>query len=136
MNALTGAMNESEPDVCQYLLFDKKGSLLQTCDSIFNTAPLKNTSLKDWFPLLESVFPLILDLEEGASLIYKKVHAPAQFLPGFYDFKFKSISQDHKDQFIWQVYNYTQKYEGHLQFQQKKNEMELEKQKKTWKSKN
>ncbi len=111
---------------CQVVLVGKDGTFAGSCDSIFQTQNLRNLPVQSWFPFLESIFSMLYGLDK--ELVFAKVESPASFLPGCYDFTFSNVTIDEKDFLLWEVYDYTTLYEDFRQYQQKRNELEIQRQ--------
>ncbi len=114
---------------CQVILMDMEGNMVNSCDSIFVTEELKQTLVYDWFPFLESIFPVLLSLKkEDGPLRFSKVEEPSEFLPGYYDFSFSKVELEGGHFILWEIYDYTAIYEDFKQYQQKRNELEIQRQ--------
>lgn len=112
----------------QLILLDADGYILASCDSLFCTQDLRIEPIFRNFPLLESVFNEINCLEiNGVPLRFSKVETTFPPLQGFYDFSFERTELDSSKPILWIVYDYTRRYQNHLNFQQKRYELELAK---------
>lgn len=110
----------------QLILLNKQAVIVSSCDSIFDTIPLKDKPVIDWFPFLESIFTNIWETASNQSNIsFNKMETPIPQLPGTYDFSFSKIIIDKEELLLWCVYDYTDLYEDFKQFQQRKNELEI-----------
>jgi hypothetical protein len=107
-----------------------EGHVRQSCDSIFNVSDLGALTVDKWFPFVESIFPSLVQLQPNSpELIFSKVEKPAQFLSGYYDFTFSKIANEDDEEFIfWEIYDYTPLYEDFRNYQQKRNELEIQRQ--------
>ncbi len=131
MNAFYSIGKKRAIEFCQSILFDDKGKLVNSCDTIFSTKQFsaKQQKVQDWFTFLESVMPIITTLKEGdPEILFTKVQSPSEILPGFYDFSFTRVILKGESFILWLVYDYTQLYNGFLQYQQAKNEIEIQRQ--------
>ncbi|MGK0389915.1 MAG: hypothetical protein ACI94Y_002660 [Maribacter sp.] len=114
---------------CQVILIEKDGNVVESCDSIFNTSTLTQYSVSEWFPFIESVFYSLEHLKVGdAKLLFSKVEEPAPFLQGYYDFSFSRIEMKGKEYILWELFDYTTLYEDFKKYQQKRNELEIQRQ--------
>lgn len=114
----------------QLILLDEKSYILESCDSIFDTEKLRKTPGIDWFPFLESIYDQLLKLEPGSPEIkFAKVEKPLDDLQGYYDFTFAKRLIDGKERILWSIYDYTDLYIDFMQYQQKRNELEIHRQK-------
>lgn len=110
----------------QLIILNEDGSIEESCDSIFPTAPFKAQPFTEHFPFLESIFDLLIQLKtDGEELKYAKIESPLAELPGVYDFTFSRVILDEKDYILWSIYDYTDLYEDFKQYQQKRNELEI-----------
>lgn len=113
----------------QIILCNDEGQLLQSCDSIFPTEPLRQTPVYLWFPFIESIFHIAKDLQvSDAELLFPKIEFPAPFLLGYYDFSFSRIIDGDTSYILWSIYDYTALYKDLIQFQQERNELEINRQ--------
>ncbi len=121
---------------CQILLVREDGYLVESCDSIFSTTNLKDTRVPEWFPFIESIFDSLCHLSiNDKEMLFSKVEVPADFLPGYYDFTFSKILVDNVEFILWEIYDYTTIYEDFRNYQQKRNELEIQRQILTLKNK-
>jgi len=113
----------------QLILLDYKGFIVQSCDSIFSTKSLKDSPIQDNVVFIESIFSSLVGLQPNDSEIrFTKVEIPANFLPGYYDFTFSSISLDNQNYILWSIFDYTDLYLDLMKYQQRKNELEIRRQ--------
>lgn len=114
---------------CQVILIGIDGNLVESCDSIFNTAPLAQYPVAEWFPFIESVFYSLKGLNIGDdNLLFSKVEKPAPFLQGYYDFSFSKIEMKEQEYILWELFDYTILYEDFKRYQQKRNDLEIQRQ--------
>lgn len=114
---------------CQVILIGMDGYVVESCNSIFNTSPLTKDPVSKWFPFIESVFYSLEYLKVGdANLLFSKVEKPAHFLQGYYDFSFSKIQMEGKEYILWELFDYTALYEDFMKYQQKRNELEIQRQ--------
>ena len=114
---------------CQVILIGMDGDVVESCDSIFNTSSLAQYPIFEWFPFVESVFYSLEYLKIGDdNLLFSKVEKPASFLPGYYDFSFSKIEMKGKEYILWELFDYTTLYENFKKYQQKRNELEIQRQ--------
>ncbi len=114
---------------CQVILLDKRGRMIESCNSIFDANQLKSKKVEEWFPFVESVLPVVLELTtDDPELLFSKVENPASFLPGYYDFTFSISHIEGKEYILWEIYDFTTLYEDFRHYQQKRNELEIQRQ--------
>ena len=110
----------------QLIILNDQGFIEESCDSIFATDPFLSQAFTLYFPFLESIFDLLLELKvNGEELKYAKIESPLEELPGVYDFTFARVLLDGQDYILWSIYDYTDLYEDFKQYQQKRNELEI-----------
>ncbi len=114
---------------CQVMLISKEGLVVESCNSIFDVSKYSNKNIVDWFPFLESTFPTVRSQpKDTPALIFSKVENPSSFLPGYYDFTFSIVEIDEKEFVLWEIYDFTTLYEDFRHYQQKRNELEIQRQ--------
>jgi len=110
----------------QLLLLDDDGFIMASCDSIFSSKSMRDNPVFVYFPLLESIFQDILQLQPHDSEIrFSKVESTNKCLPGFYDFTFYRTDIDSSLPILWTIYDYTDLYEDYMRYQQRKHEILL-----------
>ncbi len=114
---------------CQVILINDRGIVVESCNSIFNVANYKHQSISSWFPFIESIFPVLQKLKlTDSELLFTKVEQPASFLQGYYDFTFSKTQLENEEYLLWEIYDYTTLYKDFRLFQQKRNELEIQRQ--------
>ena len=110
----------------QLILLNHQAHIVSSCDSIFDTRPVRKEPVTDWFPFLESIYPNIWQLvKDQSNITFNKVQTLIPQLPGFYDFSFSKVTIGGEDLLLWSIYDYTDLYEDYKQFQQRRNELEI-----------
>lgn len=110
----------------QLILLDNRAMIISSCNSIFDTQELLQRPVTEWFPFLESIFPQIWAMDQAQSnIFFNKIETPIPELPGIYDFTFSKVILDQQELLLWSIYDYTDLYEDFRQFQQRKNELEI-----------
>ncbi len=95
----------------QTLLINKDAILLHSCDSLFETANLRDRNIIPYFPFLESVFDdLIYRLKIDGRITFSGVETKHSFLPGYYDYVFNLIHKNKKEVIEWQILDTTNAY--------------------------
>jgi signal transduction histidine kinase len=114
----------------QIVLLDENGHVVESCDSIFSISALPlGQSVLEWSPFMESIFPALMDLSpENPEMRFTKLEKPFPFLAGYYDFTFSRVVFDGTTYILWSIYDYTPIYKDFLQYQQKRNELEIHRQ--------
>lgn len=115
---------------CQSTLFSTKGLLIESCESIFETKSFREIPVYEWFPFIESIFPTLKQMEISSdALHFSKVENPAPFLQGIYDFSFVKIQIEGEEFILWELFDYTTLYENFRNYQQHRNNLEIQRQK-------
>lgn len=113
----------------QVILLDENATIVESCDSIFNTQDLHNTPVTEWLPFIESIFDSLIKIKVGTpELLFTKVQEPYKDLPGFYDFSFVPVSIQGKKHILWTIFDYTSVYKAVQQFQQLHHDLEIRRQ--------
>lgn len=112
----------------QFILFDTDGVFLESCDSLFSTNHLHEIVIHAWFPFLNNIIDGISTLEVGTEMLFPRVEAPADFLPGVYDLRFIRLHLKAEHKLLLIISDFTQIYDKYRYFQQKFNETLIEKQ--------
>ena len=113
----------------QLILLDQRSVIVESCDSIFDTYNLRNIPATTWFPFLESIYEQLNNLEvNGPEIKFAKVEKPFEQLSGYYDFTFSKILLDNENFILWSIYDYTDLYIDFMEYQQKRNELEIHRQ--------
>ncbi len=111
----------------QFILFNLKGKLLESCDSLFSTSTFDDQSVFEWFPFLEGIAEIIQAMESGQEMLFQRVQKPSALLSGAYDFKIiRPISEINALLLI--ITDYTEVYRQYQALQQRFNELYIEKQ--------
>ena len=111
----------------QVVLLDEKGSVLESCNSIFNTSEFKGTNICDHFCFLESEFETIKN-NKSNKIAFEKIQTEHPSLPGYYDFVFSRSIIENETCLVWDIFDYTNVYEEYIKVQQLKNELDIQKQ--------
>ncbi len=114
----------------QLILLNNRGHVVASCDSIFSTVALRDKPASDWFPFIESIFDSLLSIEvDHPEVRFSKVETHLDILPGSYDYTFTSVHLDGENYILWSIYDYTDLYDDFKKFQQRRNELEIHRQK-------
>ena len=113
----------------QLIVLDLSGKMMQSCNAIFNTIAYQDKNIVQDFPFIESIFDIIKNLEVNDSeLLFSKVEQPSKNLNGFYDFTFSKINWNNQDFILWSIYDFTALYKDLIDYQQRRNELEIDRQ--------
>ncbi|MBC8112513.1 MAG: response regulator [Verrucomicrobia bacterium] len=106
---------------CQFLLFDRQGTILESCETIFATRNIPSDNVFISFPILES---LQIELEEiipgDPPLILRCVEMTEFGNPGIYDFEISR--QPETGHLLWIITNGTDHYQYLRLLQHERNE--------------
>lgn len=109
----------------QILLMDHKGQFKASCNALFPTDHLKNTSLLDWSPFLESIFSNIQQIKANKPFEIKCIQSNIRGLSGFYDYHFQMIKVNGNNLILWQITDKTSFYKALQKKQQIENDRHL-----------
>ncbi|MEL7534541.1 MAG: hypothetical protein AAFN10_24760 [Bacteroidota bacterium] len=111
----------------QVIIFDLKGNLLGSCNSMIDLDQLPNQNVFDQWPVLESVRPALSQLEElDIPFRLPAVELSLPELKGIFDFEF-SVHPEQPEQIIWLLIDQTRIYRYFRRIQQERNMLLLEK---------
>ncbi len=128
-NNLEQVRQQKLANFCQIILLDLEGNVVESCNSIFDATPFMDIPVYEWFPFIESVFPTLSTLNPNQpELLYSKVEKPSAFLQGYYDFSFSKIDVEKKEHILWELFDYTTLYRDFRLYQQKRNDLEIQRQ--------
>ena len=106
----------------QVVLFDGKGTLQDTCNSLLDILPLKDESLWDSFPMLESIESILNELSiEDGEMYFPRVELTFDNRNWLFDFVFYRHPKQ-EDTIVWVLQDFTQHYEHLRIIQQERNE--------------
>lgn len=121
--------NENENDFNQMLLLDINAYVVESCDTLFTTSSLKSIPTTKWSPFIESIFSYLATLESGTpEILFSRVEQPLPELQGFYDFTFAPLTIREKKYILWTIYDYTTLYKELQRNQQRRHELEIQRQ--------
>ena len=121
--------NGSNADFNQMLLLDEGACIVESCDSLFSTSQLKKEPVLNWSPFVESIFSYLISLKAGTpEILFSRVEHPNENLKGFYDFTFAPLKIKGKKYILWTIYDYTSLYTELQINQQRRHELEIQKQ--------
>jgi len=112
----------------QVMIFDLDGTFLESCDSLFDTNQLKASPLSIWFPVTGNIIDTMKTMDINRELFFPRVEDPAGFLSGVYDFRFVRIGTTENSKLLIIISDFTEIYDKYRYFQQKYNEVRIEKQ--------
>lgn len=113
----------------QLIVLDLSGKMIQSCNSIFDATSFQNKSVLKEFPFIESIFEIIKDLKiSDPELLFSKVEKPSANLEGFYDFTFSKLKWNKEAFILWSIYDFTALYQDLIDYQQRRNELEINRQ--------
>ncbi|MEZ4885507.1 MAG: hypothetical protein R3E32_12315 [Chitinophagales bacterium] len=109
-------------DKVQVVLFSNEGILIDTCNTLLNILSLKNKSLWDTFPMLESIESVlsILRIEDG-EMYFPRVELLFNDKNWLFDFIFYRHPKK-SNMLVWILQDFTKHYEYLRIVQQERNE--------------
>lgn len=111
----------------QELFLDDDGYILESDDGLFSTETMWNNSIFDHFPLVESVYPSLIN-NIASEIKLNRVATGFDGLPGYYDFYF--FRED--DGVRWEIHDLTEDYNDYEHEQQRRNEEAIQREEDTW----
>lgn len=95
----------------QELILNKFGDVVKSDNQLFPVKLMANLSALQCFPLVDSMFNSLLELEIGKPpIVVPGVSPSCNFLNGFFDFSFSKIGTEEEFQIKWIIENCTDKY--------------------------
>ena len=64
----------------QFILFNLKGKLLESCDSLFSTSVFRDQAVFEWFPFLEGIADVIQAMELVQEMLFQRLQKPSALL--------------------------------------------------------
>ncbi|MEM1318649.1 MAG: hypothetical protein AAGG75_00265 [Bacteroidota bacterium] len=114
------------PSFNQRILLEESGCIVHSCDSIFSTVDLKEQPVTALFPIVESLYLNLEQIQLGAlPLRFPGVESISERLPGIYDFSFVRLQLKGQSYILWSIYDYTELYIELRKYQQQKNELDM-----------
>ncbi len=114
---------------CQHIVMDQRGRIIESDDQLFSTKNLLHSPVTAWNHLVESIFPMLLQLPpQSPELCFQRVEADhLELLPGFYDFSFRCIKGEKKDEkyIVWRICDRTHHYQNLQDDQQANHDKEI-----------
>ena len=115
---------------CQCILLDEDARVIDSCNSIFDVSIIADKPVYHTFDFFLGLYnSLYLNNPINTDIRFSKVNAPHPLLQGTYDFTFTNILVKHQHYLLWQIYDFTELYEHYKHYQQRKNELEIYRQK-------
>lgn len=106
----------------QIVLFSNEGILLDTCNTLLDIQILKNKSLWEQFPMLESIHPVLSSLKiEDKEMYFPRVELDFNSKNWLFDFTFYRHPQE-QETLVWVLQDFTKHYEYLRIIQQERNE--------------
>ena len=112
-------------DQLQFIILNEKGNIIFSDDTLFSVQDLPSTSVFDWSPFVESIFPdLIKKSNQNKIFTFEKVKTIHHFLNGTYDYSFYKNNQS---QIVWVISDCSFFYDQMTKEQQIRNQKTIEK---------
>lgn len=117
------------PSHLQFSILDDNGILLDTSNSILDLSVYINQSVFEFSPFLESIYPELVKLKEGESLVYPRVE---KVFPDedkkIYEFYFYRFFPDENTTLlVWVIESREEDYKHLSKIQQERNQLMIEK---------
>lgn len=119
----------------QFLILNEKGEIIFSDNTLFSVEDLPSTSVFDWSPFVESIFPNLFQ-ENKKIFTFHKVKTIHEFLSGTYDYSFyKNDGEDLPSQIIWTILDRSTFYDKLTKEQQYNQQRIIEREIMTFKNK-
>lgn len=110
----------------QTIIFDAAGFILESTDTLFRADDLGDAPLYTYFPILESISPILFSLKDINHI--PRVEIENKLLSGVYDFYLKTIKKRGKEVVELTIEDRTVEYDGRRKEQQERQERIIKKQ--------
>ena len=116
------------PTVCQQMLIDRQGFILDSSDTIF--AVERNRPVTEWSLFLASILPSLTSLQHDTTEIhFPRISSVADTLTGLYDCSFIFAEwEDGNWVLVWNIFDFSKSANRMQQYQQRLNDMALQRQ--------
>lgn len=112
----------------QIVLFNEKGFLIDTCDTLINVSKGQHEPIFEAFPFLEGIKMSLLSLKpEDGDLYFPRVEVSFQDKDWVFDFVFRRSKEDIST-IVWMIQDLTDQYMYLLTVQQERNESIIKRQ--------
>ena len=112
----------------QFMILSESGEIIFCDNALFSIDDLPSTSVFEWSPFVESIFPNLLK-EDRKIYTFEKVRTIHDFLNGTYDYSFyKNDGKNNSNQIIWIISDCSKYYDELTREQQLRNQKIIEKQ--------
>ena len=117
-----------QPTVCQQILIDTQGFILDSSDTIFTVE--RNRPVTEWSVFLASILPSLTSLKHDSSEIhFPRIDSITNTLSGLYDCSFILAEwEEGKWVLVWNIFDFSKSANGMQKRQQKLNSAALKKQ--------
>ena len=110
----------------QKIYFNFAGIITSGSNGIFDTHEFLNKNIRDFFPLVDSIFEHILNLKVSDSpLQIQKINTTFPKLKGLYDFLFDKVRFENRELILLTIKDFTEFYSYQRDEMQKHNEAVL-----------
>ncbi len=110
----------------QQLFLDFTGDLIASDNTLFDTSGYLNQSVHEISTFVESIFPMLVELEPDAVLEYE-VESDIRVLDGLHTYVFQKDQLHDKPVILWVIRDITHSLEMLKTYQQHHNENEISK---------
>ena len=111
----------------QQILIDANGFILDSTDTIFSTFPQRHRPVTEWSPFIESIFPVLLELDlDTPEIFIPRVEFESKGVTSFYDCSFLSIEWNGlKPTIVWNIFENIEDMGKIQEEQQSKNDARM-----------
>ena len=112
----------------QQILMDSHGFILESTDTIFSTLPQRHRSVTEWSPFIESIFPVLINLDlDTPEIFIPRVEFKSNGVSSYYDCSFLCIEWNGvQPTIVWNIFENTEDIEKIQQEQQEINDARLQ----------
>ena len=107
----------------QKIVLDEHGVIMSSDDTFFDSKRFADESILSHFPLVDSIFVQLLNIEnKTSSITLPSVTSNKEYLPGYYDFIFSVMTDNDSRCLVWIIKDQTEKYQQMQSDMQKHND--------------
>ena len=113
--------------VHQQILIDANGFILESTDTLFSTFPQRHRPVTEWSPFIESIFPVLLELDlDTPEIFIPRVEFESKGVTSFYDCSFLCIEWNGmQPTIVWNIFENVEDMGKLQEEQQSKNDSRL-----------
>ena len=109
-------------DSIQLCILDRRGFVVYSCNTLVNFDRYKVLSTLDYFPLLESIWADVMQLDKKNPISITRLELDLNEKLGYYDYHFEPYPEDN-NLIAWYIIDQTSTYSAFQNLIQQRNEM-------------